>query len=121
MSNIRAGTIYFKIDGIQYDAKGDFTYNLGGGTRGTIVGSDQSHGYKITPRPAHIEGKITDAANLDVAKLQSLDGVTVTLELANGKTVVFKDAWFAGEGNINTGEAEIDVRFESRFPAEEVQ
>ena len=27
--NRRAGILFFKVDGAQYDAKGNFTYNLG--------------------------------------------------------------------------------------------
>ena len=117
--NRRAGTIYFKIDGTQHDAKGSFTYNLGAPKREAIVGSDKVHGYKETIQAPYIEGAITDRASLDVAALLVLDGVTVTLEISNGKTIVLRDAWFAGEGNITTEEGEIAVRFEGKS-AEEV-
>jgi len=36
----------------------------------------------------------------------------VIAELANGKTVVLRSAWYAGEGKVNTAESEIDARFE---------
>ena len=57
--NRRAGILFFKVDGA-HDAKGGFTYNLGGAKREAIVGSDAVHGYKETPRVAFIEGEITD-------------------------------------------------------------
>ena len=34
------------------------------------------------------------------------------MELANGKVVLLRDAWYAGEGNVGTEEANIQVRFE---------
>lgn len=118
--NRRAGILFFKVDGAQYDAKGGFTYNLGAAKREAIVGSDAVHGYKETPQVPFIEGEITDRSDLDLEKLLNLDGVTVTLELANGKVVLLRDAWYAGEGNIGTEEANIQVRFEG-LSGEEVK
>lgn len=118
-SNRRAGVIYLKIDGALQEAKGEFTYNLGLPKREGIVGADSVHGYKETVQVPFIEGAITDRADLSLKSLQTLDGVTVTLELNNGKTIVLREAWYAGDGNVKTGEAEIAVRFEGRT-AEEV-
>lgn len=118
-NNRRAGRIYFRVDGVQYDAKGEFTYNLGQDKREAIVGADGVHGYKETPQVAFVEGAITDSADLDLDALSLSDNVTVTLELVTGKTIVLANAWFAGEGSVKTGEAEISVRFESRKPAME--
>ncbi len=117
--NRRAGKIYFKIDGAQHDAKGSFTYNLGGEKRETLTGSDGVHGYKSMPQAPFIEGAITDNAELDVAEMQALDEVTVTLELANGKTIILRDAWYVADGDVTTEEAEIQVRFEG-LSAEEM-
>ena len=118
--NRRAGKIFFKVDSTQYDAKGSFTYNLGAAKREAIVGGDKVHGYKETIQVPFIEGEITDSADIGLAKLQALDGVTVTLELANGKTILLRDAWFAGDGNVQTEEANIAVRFEG-LSAEETK
>lgn len=111
-SKHRGGTIYIKADGKRYDAKGDFTYNLGLPTREGIVGADGMHGYKTTHKPGFIEGAVTDSSDLDLDKLQTLEDATVTLELANGKVVVCREAYYAHEGNVTTGEGEIPVRFE---------
>lgn len=110
--NRRAGTIFFKVNGTQHDAKGSFTYNLGAPKREAIIGADAIHGFKETPQPAHIEGEITDRGDLDVDALLRLDDQTVTLELANGKTILLRNAWYAADGNIGTEEANIQVRFE---------
>lgn len=115
----RAGLIQLQINGEVYDAKGEFSYNLGKPMREAIVGADKIHGFKETPQVAFIEGAITDRGNLDLAALATTRDVTVTLTLGNSKVVVLSDAWFAGEGTGTTGEAEIAVRFEGAN-AEEV-
>lgn len=115
------GIIFLKIDGRQYKAKGDFSYNLGKPMREAVVGADTVHGYSEKPQVAFVEGEITDSANLDLATLVQSDGVTVTLELANSKVIVLNQAWFAGDGTGNTGEGNIAVRFESALEAEEIR
>lgn len=119
MSQRRGGIIQVQIDGEVVDAKGNFGYNLGRPAREAIVGVDRVHGFKETPQVAFIEGEITDRGSLDLAKLVTIEGATVTLSLANGKVIVLRDAWFAGEGTGNTEEANIAVRFEGAG-AEEV-
>ena len=115
----RAGLIQLQITGKIQDAKGTFTYNLGRPKREAIAGSDGVHGFKETPQVAFIEGAITDRGNLDLDALVTTKDATVTLSLANGKTIVLSDAWYAGDGTVNTEEAEIAVRFEGKT-AEEI-
>lgn len=112
MAQLRAGLIQFQVNGEVYDAKGNFTYNLGRPKREMIVGADAVHGPKESPQVAFIEGEITDRGTLDLAQLVSIADATVTLKLANGKVVVLHGAWFTGEGTGNTEEGNIDVRFE---------
>lgn len=115
-----AGIIFVKVDGGQIRAKGEFEYNLGVPKREAIVGSDGVHGYKEDPQVPFIQGAATDDAALDAKALLSTKDATVTLELANGKVFVLKDAWYAEEGTIKTGEGEIPIRFEG-LDAEEIR
>ncbi|WP_431282722.1 phage tail tube protein [Humitalea sp. 24SJ18S-53] len=109
---MRAGTITFKVNGAQQDAKGVFTYNLGKPKLTAIVGADRVHGFSSAVQVPFIEGMITDSSDLDVASLLSLRDGTVTLDLANGKTIILRTASYAGEGNITTEQGEIAVRYE---------
>lgn len=120
-TSLRGGIIKLKIDGRTYAAKGAFDYSLGLPKQEAIVGSDGIHGPKSMPQVAYIEGKITDNFDLDLTTLATLRNVTVILELASGKSVVLRQAWYAGEGKANTEEGEIDVRFESEFEGEEIR
>lgn len=113
MSQRRAGILFLKVDGTQYDAKGSFTYNLGVPKREAIVGADKVHGFKESVQPAFIEGEVTDSSSLDLKTLLQLDGVTATLELANGKVIVLRNAWYAGDGNVQTEEGNIVLRIEA--------
>lgn len=116
----RAGICYIKVDGQIHDAKGNFTYNLGKPKRDAIVGADAVHGFKEVPQIAFIEGEITDRAGLSLEALLAVEDATVTLELANGKVISLRNAWFAGEGTGNTEEANIAVRWEG-LSAEEIR
>lgn len=118
--NRRAGIIFVKVNGEQLEAKGNFTYNLGLPKRDALVGADGVHGFKEMPKTAFLEGEITDRREFDLAKFQSIDGATVTLELNNGKVVVFRDAWYAADGDAQTEEANVQLRFEAKS-AEEVR
>ena len=118
--NRRAGTITLKVGGVQLDAKGNFTYNLGTPSVKPLSAPTASTATKRACRTAFIEGEITDRKNLKLADLSAIDSETVTLELGVGKTIVLSQAWYAGEGTGNSEEGNIGVRFESRFPAQEI-
>ena len=119
MSNRLAGTIELKIAGVTRDAVGSFTYNLGREKKDGLVGHDKVHGYKALPQVPFIEGEIRDRSNLDVDGLLTSSDITILLTLANGKVIMLENAWYAGEGNIETEEANIQVRFEG-LSADEV-
>jgi hypothetical protein len=107
------GLISLKIDGDQYNAKGNFTYNLGRPKRDGVIGADGVHGFREEPQLAFMEGEITDNDGLDLATLLDATDVTVTLQLGSGKVIVLSHAWFAGEGTGNTEEGNIAIRFEA--------
>ena len=106
------GVILFKLDGELFQAKGSFTYDLGIPKRDAVVGSDAPHGFKEMPKVPFIEGALTDSSELDLKSLLEFRDGTATLELANGKVIVLREAYYAGEGNPNTEEGEIPLRIE---------
>ncbi len=116
--NRRGGTLSLTVNGVRQDAKGNFSYNLGRPKREGIVGADGVHGYKESPQMPFVEGEITDRGDLDVSALVDTTEATVTLAVANGKTVVLRNAWFAGEGTVQTEEGNIAVRFEGLSASE---
>lgn len=114
-----AGIIALKVNGEQLLAKGNFEYNLGKPKREAVTGSDGTHGFKETPQVAYIAGEITDRSDISLDSLVTTRDATITLELGNGKVIVLRDAWYAGDGTGNTEEGNVDVRFEG-MSADEV-
>ena len=113
-----SGTLFVKIDGVQRDAQGSWTYNLGQPKREALIGPDRVQGYMERPQVAFIEGEITDQSDLDLVALQNLVDSTITLELANGKIVVLSNAWYSADGNVGAENANIQVRFEGPYAEE---
>ena len=120
MSTKVGGIIYIRTNGIVRNAKGAFDYNLGAPKRDAVVGHDAVHGFSEIPQAPMLSGILTDTSTLDVKNdILNLVDATITLELNNGKTVVFRNASYTGEGNINTEQGEIQVEFKA-FDAEEI-
>ncbi len=112
MANALAGAIVLSSNGKRFRLKGTFTYNLGAPERKTIMGHQGPVGYSEMPTAPMIEGAITDHGTFNVR--QDLFGFVdkpLILELQNGKTVFFEQAWFEGDGNTTTEEGEIKVKF----------
>lgn len=121
MANRRVGGIlFFKLDGELFNAKGEFSYDLGAPKRDAVVGADGVHGFKEIPKVPFIEGALTDNDELDLSKLLNFRDGTATLELANGKVIVIREAYYAGDGVVKSEEGEIPLRIEG-IRAEEVR
>jgi hypothetical protein len=115
------GTILLSVDGVRYRAKGEFTYNLGGYTRTTVMGHTGPEGFKVEAREPMLEGSITDSKDFSIGTdLYKVDDATILLELANGKSVTFKNAWYSGSGDIKTSEGDINFKF-SALSAKEIK
>lgn len=110
-----AGIIYVKIDGEQIPARGSFTYRLSGEKKEYECNADGSGYITGKAEPGFIKGNITDLSEVDIEKIRDAEGVTVTLEKANGKVVSAKDAIQvdAMEGNSETGEIPVEWRSDS--------
>ncbi len=107
-----AGTCYFKVNGTQYDLRGNMTVSLGKAERESVVGLDQYHGYTEKPRVSFIECDITDRADLDIKVLENLLDVTVTVELFNGKTGILYNAVQVKAVELTAEDGKMTVRFE---------
>lgn len=112
MADRIGGVIRIKADGVQYNAKGEFSYRVNPVKREMVVGADNVHGFKEDPQVPYIEGAITDRSSISLEEIQAIVDATITLDLANGKVIVLREACYASEGVVSTGEGEIEARFE---------
>ncbi len=122
MSKRRGGVIFVKADGKQFDVKGQFEYNLGYPKREAIIGHDGTHGYKELPQEAYISGEITDSIDMNLKNdVLALSEANITLELANGKVIVLEEAFYSGDGTVQSEEGNVAVRFTAGIsPAKEI-
>lgn len=106
------GMFYIKINGKLYQAgDGEFSFNVGGLKREAKLSSAGVAGFIAKPQVPYCEGELLLTGDLNINEILSAENSTITLELYNGKTFALYDAYFAGEGEINT-EGVIKVRFE---------
>lgn len=105
------GTLYYKVNGVQYPAKGKFKYSPFTSEKTGVAGQDGPHGYNEKPRYPTIEGSLSDLGTISVSQMQdSITGGIVTLELGNGKIVVLSDCWFEGTADVDTEEGEYPIK-----------
>jgi hypothetical protein len=107
-----AGITYINVDGVPLELKGSINVAPGSFSRESVVGLDGVHGYKEIPIVPFVECTITDSAGIDLNAIEKLANVTVTVELANGKTAVVNQATQVNQLENNPEEAEVTVRFE---------
>lgn len=107
-----AGTAYIKADGKQFPLRGSLTVSAAVIEREGISGQDGVHGYKEMPRVPFISCDISDGEDVSVPELMAMTNVTVTAELANGKTYVLRNAWVADAVEIDTVEGQMTVKWE---------
>lgn len=122
-SSKRAGLMSVFVDGVEVDIPGDseVTYNMGVPKATALKGlNGKGQGYKEEPQVSSIEFPVRDRSDFDLAAFCRSRDVTVTANLANGKTVVLREAVFAGDGDVTTGESQLSARFESPHEADEI-
>jgi len=107
-----AGTAYLSVDGASYMLTGDLAYSVSSLTRESLVGQDGVHGYSEKPKVGHIVATVRDSSGLSVADINAMTNVTVTLELANGKTVIGRNMWTVEDQEVKTMEGSFEVRWE---------
>ncbi|RZA16240.1 MAG: phage tail protein [Proteobacteria bacterium] len=113
------GRILLMRNGIRYRAKGVFSYSLGGPERTIIMGHTGAEGYSEKPTAPYLEGELTDSREFDIKRdLYELKDETIVLELASGKSVVFRNAWYDGTGVVQTDEGNINFRMSAKEASE---
>lgn len=113
-SQRRAGALTASIDGTAYDIVDGVTYVLSTRKRETQIGISGPQGYKETFTAGQIKMKIRDAASLSVKALTGLTSSTVSVNVANGKTVGGTGMWVTEAIEVDPIEGSFDVTFEGR-------
>jgi|SRR6185312_10381375 len=111
-TNRLAGTAFFSVDGTTYALVGEFEYDPSTVERETAVGMDGVHGYIEKPHAAGVSGTFRDSGGLTVADFNAMTNVTVTVELANGKTIIGRNMWTTEAQRVKSTEGTVEVKWE---------
>ena len=103
-----------KVNGQMLRAVGNFTYNFGNVKRAVIKGAaNEYQGYSSEPQVPFIEGALTDHGDIKAEDITNMTEGRATIDLANGKTGVWHNATYCGEGTIAHETGQIGFRIEA--------
>lgn len=111
-SRILAGTTTATIDGQPYDVVSDAAYMVSTVKRETLAGQSRVEGYSEMPQAGYISFTIRDNGGMTVRAFNQMTNSTVTLQLANGKTVFGAGMWNTEASEVKTQEATFTLKFE---------
>jgi hypothetical protein len=106
------GVLSLRVDGVQYEARGNFQVTPGTVRRIGVAGQDGVHGYIEEPIVPQIKGDISIGNMLSLEALEQLTDSTVQVALANGRTYVLVSAWTTAAFMINAHDGLVDCTFE---------
>ena len=106
-----AGTIYFQINGDLVPARGSFEYRLSGTKNESIPNADGSTSIGGSFNDGYIKGNVANYRDVNHKAIKEAEGVTVTLQLANDKVIIARDAFQTDECvvNVETGEFPVEL------------
>lgn len=112
-TNRLAGVAYLSVDGRNYMLAGEgITYSPTRVKRETLSGPSGVQGYSEMPVAGSISATFRDAGNLSVAAFNAMTNVSVTVELANGKTIIGRNMWTVDAQEVKSSDGTFDVKFE---------
>lgn len=107
------GRVFINVGGERLDVRGNVTSNVGQIVmRETVVGADRVHGFTENVVAPFIQCDLSENPAFPLSSLNEVSDTTVTAELADGRTLVLRNAWQEGDLERNSSEGSIgSVRF----------
>lgn len=106
-----AGICFIKMDGEQLEVKGGIECPVTDNVKETQMGSNAPAGYSEMAQRPYVKGSFFFLDNFPIEKLSTANDLTVTAELANGKTYVLSEAWVEGEVPAKNDDGTVDLEF----------
>lgn len=111
-NNRIGGILSLRIDGTQYQARGNFQVTPSPVRRNGVAGQDAVHGYIEEPIVPSIKGDISIGNKLSMDALLALTDSTATVILANGNSYVLTDCWTTAAFQIDAHDGRVEVTLE---------
>lgn len=106
------GTLSFRVDGNQYEARGNFQVHGMVVKRTGVAGQDGVHGYIEEPIVPEIRGDISVGNNLSLVQIENITQSTIQVDLANGNSYVLTNGWYEGGSVIDAHDGKVAVIFQ---------
>lgn len=106
------GILSLRVDGNQYEARGNFQVTPGTVKRTGVAGQDGVHGFIEEPLVPQIKGDLSIGNQLSLEALEAITQSTVQVQLANGRAYVLSDAWVTAAFVIDAHDGKVEVTFE---------
>jgi hypothetical protein len=95
--------------------RGDMTWNFQRYIKKAVAGRDgRVHGFTSEPSVPSIEGTFTYDGSFSIAQLEAMTGATISVELGDGRQLVLRQAFVAGEIQPEGDEGKIKIKFEGQ-------
>lgn len=108
------GLLSLRIDGQQYEARGNFQVTPSTVRRTGVAGQDFVHGYIEEPIVPQIKGDLSIGNQLSLEALEQITDNTVQIQLANGRTYVLVDSWVTAAFVIDAHDGKVEATFEGK-------
>lgn len=110
------GLTKLDIDGVAYRVRGNASINLGQPKREGVAGLTGVEGYTEKPQVPGGSCEITDTRGVSMKDtILNMTSSTVTFSFANGKSYFFEEAFYTGDGNIESEEGKLNFEFSAMF------
>jgi len=106
------GTLSFRVDGNQYEARGAFMVTGMVVKRTGVAGMDGVHGYIEVPIVPEIKGEISIGNNLSLVQLENITQSTIQIDLANGNSYILTNGWCESGHVIDAHDGKVAVLFQ---------
>ena len=112
MGNRVGGVLNITADGLQLDARGNFSVMASRVKRDGVAGVDKVHGFTEAVVVPSIKGDLTTMPGTSLVELEAIVNATVQISLANGRTYVLTQAWTTAAFEINAAEGRFGIEFQ---------
>jgi hypothetical protein len=113
------GITRLSIDGVSYSVRGNASINLGQPKREGVAGLTRVDGYTEKPQVPGGSCEITDVRDVSMKDtVLNMTSSTVSFTFANGKEYFFEEAFYVGDGNIESEEGKMNFEFQAMFADE---
>lgn len=107
------GTGTVRVNGNRIPFRGDLTWNFQTAQKKGVAGRDSDvHGFTTDPVVPYIEGDFTWDGGVTTKQLEAIVNGTVAVLLQDGRQLILRGAWVAGEITPNLDEGKCKLKFE---------